>query len=81
MAPITPGIPRHTAQWGNRRHGSGNEYGVPGIPAAKFAIRRGRRKPAPHTIPGGIRYVSGGERVKRRKKLRPLIYREQVQSC
>jgi len=32
MACIAPGIPRHIVQRGDRRHGSGNEHGVPGIP-------------------------------------------------
>jgi hypothetical protein len=31
MARIAPGIPRHTVQRENRRHGSENKYGVPGI--------------------------------------------------
>ena len=31
MARIAAGIPHHITQRGNRRHVSGNEYGVPGI--------------------------------------------------
>jgi hypothetical protein len=28
---VAPGISHHITQRGNRRHDSGNEYGVPGI--------------------------------------------------
>ena len=27
---VAPGVPHHITQRGTRRHGSGNEYGVPG---------------------------------------------------
>jgi hypothetical protein len=35
MARIAPGIPHHITQRGDQRHGSGNNYGVPRIPADK----------------------------------------------
>ena len=40
MVRIAPRIPRHIVQRGDRRHGSGNECGVPGIPGGEDGKKR-----------------------------------------
>jgi putative addiction module component (TIGR02574 family) len=51
MARIAAGIPHHITQRGNRRHGSGNEYGVPGIlELGRLPKRRNRLCPWRPTV-------------------------------
>jgi hypothetical protein len=41
---VAPGIPHHITPRGNRRHGSGNQYGVSGIPVGDGTIGPVTRK-------------------------------------
>jgi hypothetical protein len=40
---VPPGIPHHITRRGNRRHASGNEYGVPRIPGGTQGVLQPER--------------------------------------
>ena len=55
---VALGIPHHITQQGNRRHGSGNKYGVPGIQEfVRAGVAQGRR---PELVGGGLIRSLGG---------------------